>query len=106
MNDEKENMTAEGRVDEIVNIVKKASDKASLMCFAVKFVIVAGVYIALKHFVDLAAAELWMLISLAFSIYSNECTLGALTTAQVMTDFLEKGNEEHEKALEDSESKT
>lgn len=87
MNGENE---AENAASKIVSIIERATDKAVLICFSIKFVLAIAIYALLKRFVNEIAAELWMTGVLAYALYSYELVISAFVKVDVMKKLLDE----------------
>lgn len=73
-----------------------------MICFTAKFILTVGIYIAIKFFAGLAAAELYMLVIYALALHGLEkcindklkLELSKETTADGTKDTAEKDEDE------------
>ena len=54
------------------SIIEKAASKALVIAFSIKFVIGIALYVVIKRFVGLDAAELFMVCAFAAVLYTSE----------------------------------
>ena len=73
-----------------------ASKAAVLLCFALKFVLAAGVYMAIRYAGQQALADLFMLVVFAFGIYGNELYISMKVKESIVRKALEEEVDAHE----------
>ena len=80
---------------------EKASHRAVLICFALKYLLSIGMYIVLRNFAFAGLDELWIAIVLAYSLYGHEMFINMKVKEGMVKSILaEHCNEE--KDIEDS----
>lgn len=78
---------------------ERASRRAVLICFALKYAFATGIYIALRNFVGAQAGELWMAFVLAYAMYSQELYVNVKIKEGLVKSVLE----DHENEKKDTE---
>ena len=82
---------------------EQASRTAVLICFALKFVLAAGVYMAIRYVGQQALADLFMLVVFAFGIYGNELYISMKVKESIVRKALEEEVNAHEEKDADIE---
>ena len=100
MDENRSEAEEQAEASRIMNIINKAADKAVMTCFAVKYAIVIGMYMFLKHFVNDIASDFWIAFALAYAIYSYELVISALVKNSIINKITSENEDEASKKEE------
>lgn len=81
---------------------EKSSRFAVLICFALKFAVAVGAYIALRNLAGLEFGELWMAVVLAYALYGHEQFISMKIKEDLVKSILEKEDYDEKKDTEDA----
>lgn len=104
-------MVPDKTIDKLAKVMMHVTDDsfehafriAVLICFALKFVLAAGVYMAIRYAGQQALADLFMLAVFAFGIYGNELYISMKVKESIVRKALEEEVDAHEKKDADIE---
>lgn len=89
---------------------EQASRRAVLICFALKYAVGIGIYIALRNFISPVYGEAWMAFVFAYALYGQELYINTKVKEGLVKSILEKedydveeNDTENTNDIEDSE---
>lgn len=110
MNDDRKDKMIDGLAKTLAHMssdsYERSSKYAVLICFAMKYVLAATIYIAARNFVGQMFGELWIALVLAYALYGHELYISLKIKEELIKSFLKKQQRDEKEDDEEDEEDT